>query len=304
MRVGIEEAPPAEARGAFYQPTRTVSISVASQPVTTLSRLLAAPLLRVPHPQASRAVRATHLLAPQPGETIATAVGGLLLEVNPRERKVVDSGIYHHRGYELGTLQLMRQHVGPSDVVWDIGAYIGLMSLYAWQLGAQVHAFEPNPPIRQVLERNVELNDADVTVHPFALGENRGVATLYESAENAGAANLVHRNGVGVQVKVERGDDLPLPAPTFVKVDVETFESRVIRGMPDKLTGRPLMCVEYTPGDQDTIPLLHDLGYRPFVQGGGKDTLTRLRPMRRPPTIADNVWWFPPGHPGPVGSRG
>jgi len=264
-----------------------------------MSRWLAAPFLRIPHPQASRAVRATHLLAHQPGETIAIAMGDLELEVNPKERKVVDSGIYHHGGYELGTLRLMQRLIQPGDVVWDVGAYIGLMSLYAWRLGAVVHAFEPNPPTRAVLERNVARNNADVTVHPFALGETDGQAILYESAANAGAANLVHMRGEGVKVDVRAGDGLALAPPAFMKIDVETYESAVLRGIPGALKRQPVLCVEYTPGDTETIPMLEGLGYRPFVQPGGKDTLTALRPMKRPPSIADNIWWVPPGRSAP-----
>lgn len=267
--------------------------------MTTLSRWVAAPFLRIPHPQASRAVRATHLFARQPGETVAIAVGDLEFEVNPKKRKVVDSGIYHHGGYELGTLRLMKRWLRPGDVMWDVGAYIGLMSLYAWRLGAVVHAFEPNPPTRAILERNVARNGADVTVHPFALGEADSHATLYESTANAGAANLVHEHGAGVPVEVRAGDGLGLPAPTFMKIDVEKYESAVLAGIPAVLERRPLLCVEYTPGDSQTVPMLKQLGYQPFVQSGGKDTLTGLRPMRRLPTIADNIWWFPPGGPTP-----
>ena len=42
------------------------------------------------------------------------------------------------------------------DVVLDVGANIGVFTLYAAKQGAQVYAYEPMPPTYAVLQQNIE----------------------------------------------------------------------------------------------------------------------------------------------------
>jgi tRNA/tmRNA/rRNA uracil-C5-methylase (TrmA/RlmC/RlmD family) len=46
--------------------------------------------------------------------------------------------------------------ISPGDVVLDIGANIGVFTLYAAKQGAQVYAYEPMPPTYGVLQQNVK----------------------------------------------------------------------------------------------------------------------------------------------------
>ena len=66
--------------------------------------------------------------------------------------------LYH----EIFELQAYLQHgitINDGDCVVDVGANIGLFSLFANQLGSnlQLYAFEPNPTIFKILKANVEL---------------------------------------------------------------------------------------------------------------------------------------------------
>ena len=85
---------------------------------------------------------------------------------------------FAHVPYEPGATGLVLNTLGEGDVFVDIGANSGYFTvLAALRVGAagRVFAFEPNPAVRQQLERHVELNAiADrVTVSDLALAGRR-----------------------------------------------------------------------------------------------------------------------------------
>jgi FkbM family methyltransferase len=70
--------------------------------------------------------------------------------------------------------------VRPGDVVFDIGANIGLLGVRIAQRtkgAARVFAFEPVPPIRAVLEKNAE-RYGGVEVLPWALSRESGTMEI------------------------------------------------------------------------------------------------------------------------------
>lgn len=131
----------------------------------------------------------------------------------------------------------------PDDVVWDVGAAFGLYSLLAAQRNPQhVVAFEPAQVVRELLERNIALNNGTaVTVVSSALGAVDSSTELYASnSPNIGTSSLVQRSDypvkeVGAMITICRGDTLinsgALPHPTILKIDVEGAEGRVLEGL-------------------------------------------------------------------------
>ena len=59
-----------------------------------------------------------------------------------------------------------------ADVLWDIGANVGVYSLYAALRRLTVLAFEPSSANSYVLSRNVEINKMDDRVSTFCLAFN------------------------------------------------------------------------------------------------------------------------------------
>lgn len=133
-------------------------------------------------------------------------------------------------------------------VVYDIGSYEGIFSLFAARAvgptGCLV-VFEPNPESFRRTERNLELNHfgCSITLRNFALGAERYTATMAcPSGEPARATldkNIAAKyssNGetsAEFQVQVEKLDDsvaMGLPIPRFIKIDTEGYEYDVIRG--------------------------------------------------------------------------
>jgi FkbM family methyltransferase len=164
---------------------------------------------------------------------------------------------------EEGVLAEVISTLRSDDCFWDVGASFGLYALFASDIIASpgaVHAFEPEPRMRRLLERNATLNNAvSITVHPFALGDQDGMALLYRSATpNVGTSALVQRRDYrlkrrGIAVPLRRGDhvagDGTAAPPTVLKIDVEGGEGRVIAGLGKVLThpGLRLIVCEVHP---------------------------------------------------------
>ena len=100
--------------------------------------------------------------------------------------------------YELDTLRLLRAFLKPGDHFVDCGANIGYFTFAAVKAvgpAGRVDAFEPDPVNRARLEENLAANGspANVHVHPVALSDHSGEATLYhpeQASRNHGEASL------------------------------------------------------------------------------------------------------------------
>lgn len=82
------------------------------------------------------------------------------------------------------------------DVVFDVGANIGLFALEAARRGAYVHAFEPLPATFGALQANARA--AQITAHNLALGARAGTASFayfsQMSALSTRFPELIERN--------------------------------------------------------------------------------------------------------------
>lgn len=183
--------------------------------------------------------------------------------------------------------------LAPGACFYDIGANIGLYSLWASRLvgaAGTVVAFEPVPHTRGWLETLVAENGAAVSILPVAVSDRSGEVTIETIPEASGRSRVVQASaraaGAAVDVEVDervgsRSDALVTvptttldeiardrPWPTLVKIDVEGHELSVFRGMTDTLTeAQPAVvfeCPDTVGADGDTakiLVLLSSLGY-------------------------------------------
>ena len=72
----------------------------------------------------------------------------------------------------------------PDDVFYDIGGNVGIYTVLAANIlgGGRVIAFEPFPPNRRELGRNIALNDSDAEVLEVALADETGEAAFTSPA--------------------------------------------------------------------------------------------------------------------------
>jgi natural product biosynthesis luciferase-like monooxygenase protein/amino acid adenylation domain-containing protein/FkbM family methyltransferase len=82
---------------------------------------------------------------------------------------------------EIFELQAYLKHgitIEPGDCIFDVGANIGLFSLFATQICPQIkiYAFEPNPTVFKIVQSNLSLYATDAQVLNCGLSENSGTA--------------------------------------------------------------------------------------------------------------------------------
>jgi FkbM family methyltransferase len=199
--------------------------------------------------------------------------------------KILKQGLYERENLAL-LLDLLGKIEHP--VVLDIGANIGNHALAFSTRAREVHAFEPVPAINALLSENVRRNGlGNVTVHPVALSDASGSATLHvNTAGNLGASSFDSRGGSEAAIEVAKatGDEFLAAAGVgrvdLVKIDVEAHEAFVLRGLC-KTLARDLPWLTLEWNDPLTIQRLHgseELGflldhYTPWVLGSNHDRL-------------------------------
>ena len=193
---------------------------------------------------------------------------------------------FRHKGYwwygrrrEPRSMALFGKLVRPGDTVFDIGSHIGYVALYlSWLTGqrGQVCCFEPSPPNLSYLDVNVETCARNnIQIVRAAAGDRSGEAPFFIDDVTGQTSTIVpvpdglegisKYNGLPAQyekctVPMVTVDSLP-QKPDFVKIDVESFELSVLKGMESILsTKRPRIMVE-TGADSAAIALLVEADY-------------------------------------------
>ena len=169
---------------------------------------------------------------------------------------------------EPETRAWLREFVQAGETLWDIGANVGIFSLYAaLTRRANVVAFEAHAQTFAALMRNIQLNGAEDRVRAFcvALDEKREIGTFfvrsdragdamssYGRAENvAGAFAPSFRQPVLAFSADEFAREFALKRPDHIKLDVDGNEDRVLRGAAEILKTVKSVCVELLPAAPD-----------------------------------------------------
>jgi FkbM family methyltransferase len=144
---------------------------------------------------------------------------------------------------------------------WDIGANIGVFSIYAGlRPNVEVCAFEPAAASYAALCRNIEANGLGDRVQAYclAISDRTELGRLNLSATNAGSVfNAFEcKNdcfGNEITVAFQQGmvgfsiDGLRcqfgLPAPNYLKIDVDSIEERILTGASETLLDPELRSV-------------------------------------------------------------
>jgi FkbM family methyltransferase len=195
---------------------------------------------------------------------------------------VVSSGSGYVSGRRAHEQMAVLQHlISPGDIVWDVGAHHGYVTLLA---AAQVRpngwvcAFEPGGRNLRILKRHVRWNRlGNVSVHDCALASYTGTARF-----GGGDTSKMHALGSGdEEVSACTGEMLVrsavVRAPTFVKIDVEGAEADVLAGALPIVPSRAviLMAIHSASADQACTRLLRANGFE-LIPSGALDRARRL----------------------------
>ncbi len=188
---------------------------------------------------------------------------------------------------EAGTIEWLDQALRPGDVFLDIGANIGIYTLYAAQRigpSGQVFAIEPHLPNAVALMENVVANALGerVSLLTCALAETQRPARFdYKEWRTGSSRSQLGGSASGVraptpsipgisELKLAQTADAliaqgAIQSPHVVKIDVDGTELSILRGMRMMLTGpgRPrTLQVECMPDNAHAIEaLLAECGY-------------------------------------------
>jgi FkbM family methyltransferase len=172
---------------------------------------------------------------------------------------------------ELVVQQELQRRLQPGDVVYDVGASIGFLTVICARLvgpTGRVIAFEPSPEAGRRLRHNVAINGFEnVSVIEAAAGEHPGTAWLAHSHAMVWG-NVVddpaQRSSGDPQITVTTIDDAAtdLPSPAIVKMDIEGAEAAALRGMTKLLREhRPVVLCEIHDTFAEVRAVLADHDY-------------------------------------------
>jgi FkbM family methyltransferase len=222
---------------------------------------------------------------------IADFDGDLSLEISLRD--CIGVNLWHApEHYEWMERRLFCSAIQSGATVLDVGANIGVFTLLAAKRKAHVFSIEADAKNASALRRHISLNrfNSRVKVFEMAAGDSEANLSLYRNETNSGGSTLVGA-GAGIPVQSRPIDSLDLPPIDVCKIDVEGFESRVLKGMTSTLARSRNMklLIEYSEphgreAAQEMLKFLRRRFERIEVVGGGL-----LRPDSMPPRYC-NLW--------------
>ena len=192
--------------------------------------------------------------------------------------------------------------------VYDIGGSEGVLTLFFARKAGAVITYEPNPRNYQYCVDNVKLNgltnvrifnrglssepgQLELTYDPLMPGAASGNAEVsHQISATISAARTVLIEAVTLDSEIET---LKLPAPDFIKIDIEGMELNAPHGMMRTLsTHSPALLIELHGAElsdkisnaRAVIELLVQSGYRIYCLESGKYV------------TGDTVDSHPPGH--------
>jgi FkbM family methyltransferase len=228
------------------------------------------------------------------------------------------------RYYDLPTQLFLTAALRTGETLIDVGGNIGMVSLLGSHLvgpRGRVITFEPNPDPADRIREFIAQNDIrNITLHQLGLADTPGQFTLSVVTDHTGMGTLAdplpeHEALVSRRhtVDVRRGDDVIGPdvtGPTAMKMDIEGFECRALRGLTGTLERlKPAIVTEVMENHltragasaRELFDLLQGIGYQSYELGVRRRLLgfgnaVSLTPLKGPrPDHDGDVAWLVPG---------
>lgn len=192
---------------------------------------------------------------------------------------------------ERKSTRIMERFVRPDDVILELGANIGYYVLIESTVlsdNGYIYAVEPAPDNVELLKKNIALNNIkNIEVSNMAMSNRKGTAKLY-LGQACNLHSLINSSGSSdakyVEVQTDTIDNfLKGKKPiTFLRMDVEGYETEVIDGMQDTLKSQSFkrLFVEIHPHRvstakmQNFLKTLHDYGFE-IAHSVFRDTFER-----------------------------
>ncbi|OON97920.1 MAG: hypothetical protein ATN32_05145 [Candidatus Epulonipiscium fishelsonii] len=167
--------------------------------------------------------------------------------------------------FENFYLKEVHKYVKDNLVIYDIGANIGNHSIYfsKYYKAKKIYSFEPDPITFKLLKKNIAINSiSNIALYNIGLGDKNCNAEILRDTPNQMCLNMTKENVLG-EIKIKKLDDLNIPLPQFIKIDVEGNEINVLKGMEKTLKkSKPLIWIEtWDKNFNELDTLLKKLGF-------------------------------------------
>lgn len=181
-------------------------------------------------------------------DTIQHMGAALIADGDPIAREIAKTG----NPFEPQTWAWVNRVLPGLDGAFiDVGAFTGWYSVPIAMTGRAVHAIEPHPKSSARLATNAGLNGAGVAIHRVAASNRKRVMTMHYNGGlplTSGASlckDQCIRPTAAIDVECVKLDEMKLPRPALVKIDVEGHEVAVLDGARKLVAGaRPHMIIE------------------------------------------------------------
>lgn len=203
------------------------------------------------------------------------------------------------------TTLLWLETIAKGAVLWDVGANVGLYSIYPAKRNAvKVFAFEPSVFNLELLARNIFLNNLQhlITIVPAALCEETAPSLFKLSStawggalssfgkdfdQHGGKLNSVFEYQIMGVAMDQAVSQLGIPAPQFIKIDVDGIEHFILRGGLETLKKVESVMIEiddcFKEQAEETARILRSAGLKLYRKCDG-DGVSQY-----------NQWWVREG---------
>jgi FkbM family methyltransferase len=204
-------------------------------------------------------------------------------------------GVVYTRVYEYSAMEVVRNNVMERETMIDIGAHTGLYSLQLADIFSNFILFEPATETYEVLRKNFQLNNAlSQTLHNLAVGDMPGKGVVERTRLFDGMATIVPVDEEQKQTLVQINTLDVLCCKTkagFLKIDVEGFELKVLKGAVKFLKANPriLIHIEITENFEEILVFFTQLNFKLFFLDANK-----RNPVFYPQVSRGDFWAFGP----------
>ena len=169
-------------------------------------------------------------------------------------------------------------------VFWDIGANIGLYSIYAALKfkDIKIIAFEPSTSNTRTLSRNISINNLEgkINIFPLALSEKENIISYFNEtrfAEGGSMSNFIsntdHKGEILQENEIKNkytlfGTSIDyliinniLEVPNYIKIDVDGIEDLILKGARNLLNNTNLkeLSIEMNPTNLEQYKFINKL---------------------------------------------
>ncbi len=191
--------------------------------------------------------------------------------------------------HEFTDMGFLLHFLRSDDLFVDVGANIGSYTVLAGgHVGAKVVSVEPVPKTFEYLKTNIAINQISekVMVYNFALGNEKGHLSFTSTLDTMNHVATGTEDNI-IRVPVETLDAIleKEQEPVLLKIDVEGFETNVLKGASQTLLKNTLKAIiielngsglKYGYDEAEIHNKLVSAGYHPHRYDPFKRTLAKI----------------------------